>query len=62
MAGQLIQKGEDSWLLRVYRGRDPLTKKRIYKAVKFEGNQEQARVELDRAGSGAGRRKQGQAL
>ncbi len=48
MAGQLIQKGEDSWLLRIYRGRDPLTKKRIYKAVKFEGNQEQARVELDR--------------
>jgi hypothetical protein len=48
MAGQLIQKGEDSWLLRIYRGHDPLTKKRIYKAVKFEGDQEQARVELDR--------------
>jgi integrase len=48
MAGQLIQKGEDYWLLRTYRGRDPLTKKRIYKAAKFEGNREQAQAELER--------------
>ena len=48
MAGQLIQKGEDYWLLRIYEGRNPLTKKRIYRAVKFEGTREQAQAELDR--------------
>jgi integrase len=48
MAGQLIPKGEDYWLLRTYSGRDPLTKKRIYKASKFKGNQVQAQAELDR--------------
>ena len=48
MAGQLIPKGNDRWLLRIYKGKDPLTKKRIYKALKFEGNREQAQAELDR--------------
>jgi len=48
MAGQLIPKGKDHWLLRIYSGRDPLTKKRTYKASKFEGDQTQAQAELDR--------------
>lgn len=48
MAGQLISKGEDYWLLRTYSGRDPLTKKRIYKASKFKGDRLQAQAELDR--------------
>jgi hypothetical protein len=48
MAGQLIQKSTDYWLLRVYKGRDSLTKQRIYKAVKFEGSREQAQIELDK--------------
>jgi integrase len=48
MAGQLIQKSVDYWLLRIYKGRDPLTKQRIYKAVKFEGTREQAQIELDK--------------
>jgi len=48
MAGQLIQKSEDYWLLRIYKGRNPLTKQRIYKAVKFEGSREQAQMELDK--------------
>ena len=48
MAGQLIPKGNDRWLLRIYKGKDPLTKKRIYKALKFDGNREQAQAELQR--------------
>jgi len=48
MAGQLIPKSDGRWLLRIYEGRDALTKKRIYKATAFEGNQEEAQLELDR--------------
>jgi len=46
MKGQLIRKGTNSWLLRVYKGRDRVTKKRIYKATKFSGDEDQARIEL----------------
>ena len=48
MAGRLIHKRKNSWLLRIYKGNDPLTKKRIYKTVKFEGDRATARAELDR--------------
>jgi integrase len=48
VAGQLIAKGNDRWLLRIYKGKDPLTKKRIYKAHRFDGNREQAQAELNR--------------
>lgn len=48
MAGQLIQKSNDYWLLRIYKGRDPLTKQRTYKAVKFEGSREEAQTALDK--------------
>lgn len=48
MAGQLIKKSDDYWLLRIFKGRDPLTKKRFYKAVKFNGNRDQARAELEK--------------
>ena len=48
MAGQLITKGTNSWLLRVYKGVDPVTKKRVYKATKFIGDEEHARIELNK--------------
>lgn len=48
MAGQLIHKRKNSWLIRINKGRDPLLKKRVYKTVKFEGDRKAARAELDR--------------
>lgn len=48
MAGQLIHKRGDRWLLRVYKGRDPLTGKRQYKSITFKGDRNEARAELDR--------------
>ncbi len=48
MAGQLIAKGKDKWLLRVYQGKDTVTGKRRYRSVTFIGGKNQARVELDR--------------
>lgn len=48
MAGQMIQRGRDRWLLRFYKGRDPLTGERVYKSITFRGGKNQARAELDR--------------
>ena len=48
MKGQLITKGTNSWLLRVFKGVDPVTKKRVYKATKFVGDEEHARIELNK--------------
>jgi integrase len=48
MKGQLITKGTNSWLLRVFKGVDPVTKKRVYKATKFVGDEEHARLELNK--------------
>ncbi len=48
MSGRLIHRRKNSWLLRICKGNDPLTKKRIYKTVKFEGDRATARAELDR--------------
>jgi integrase len=48
MKGQLIRKGHDSWLLRIYKGHHAVTKKRIYKATKFRGDEEHARIELNK--------------
>ena len=48
MKGQLIRKNSNSWLLRVYKGVDRITKKRVYKATKFVGDEEHARLELNK--------------
>lgn len=48
MAGQLIQKSDNRWLLRIYEGRNPITDKRAYKSIIFRGDKEQAQAELDR--------------
>jgi integrase len=48
MKGQLISKGPNRWLLRVYKGKHRVTKKRIYEARKFVGDEQQARIELDK--------------
>ncbi|MDX6499904.1 MAG: integrase [Blastocatellia bacterium] len=48
MKGQLIRKGHNSWLLRIYKGHHAVTKKRIYKATKFRGDEEHARIELNK--------------
>jgi integrase len=47
MAGQLIHKRKNSWVIRINNGRDPLGKE-IYKTIKFEGDKKAARAELDR--------------
>jgi hypothetical protein len=38
MAGQLIQRGDRIWLVRVFRGRDPKTGKRRYLNHTINGN------------------------
>ncbi len=48
MSGQLIHKRKNLWLLRIQIDQDPLTKKPIFKTVKFEGHRGAARAELDR--------------
>ena len=48
MAGQLIHRRKNSWVIRIHNGNDPLSKKRMYKTVKFEGDRKAARTELDR--------------
>lgn len=47
MAGQMIHKRKDKWLLKVYKGRDPQTGRRIYKSFTFTGGKNEARAELD---------------
>lgn len=48
MTGQMIKRGENKWLLRVYKGRDPQTRTRLYRSVTFKGDRVQAREALDR--------------
>jgi integrase len=48
MAGQLIHKRKNSWVIRIYKSGVPLGTKRIYKTIKFEGDRKAARAELDR--------------
>ena len=37
MAGQIISRGKSTWLVRVYLGEDPLTKKRVYQNQTVRG-------------------------
>ena len=48
MAGQLIQRGERSWLVRVFVGRDPSTGKRKYHNKTIHGNKKDAQRYLNR--------------
>ena len=47
MAGQLIFRGDDKWLLRAYAGRDAASGRRRYKSVTFRGSRAEARARLD---------------
>src|SRR5690606_12306533 len=47
MAGQLIQRGERTWLVRVYLGRDPVTGKRRYHNKTIRGNKKDAQRYLN---------------
>ena len=46
-AGQLIQRGKDSFLLRVFLGRDATTGRRRYRNVSFRGNKTAAQKKLN---------------
>ena len=48
MAGQLIHKRKNSWVILIYKSGDPQGTRRIYKTIKFEGDRKAARAELDR--------------
>jgi integrase len=48
MAGQLIQRGERTWLVRVYTGTDPQTAKRSYLSKTIHGNKKEAQQYLNR--------------
>jgi integrase len=45
-SGQLIQKGKNTFLLRVFLGRDPATGKRRYRNLNFHGNKTAAQKRL----------------
>ena len=47
MAGQIISRGERTWLLRVYLGRDPQTGKRKYENQTFHGTRKDAQKKLN---------------
>ena len=46
MAGQLIPRGDRRWLVRVFEGRDPITKQRRYTSRTVVGTKKDARAEL----------------
>ena len=48
MSGQLIHRGKNSWVLRIEKNRDPLTKERVYRTRKFVGDRHAARAELNK--------------
>src|SRR5215472_14629101 len=47
MAGQIIPRGERTWLVRVYTGRDPQTSKRIYVNRTIRGTKKDAQQYLN---------------
>ncbi len=47
MTGQLIQRGESTWLVRVFLGRDPETGKRKYHNKTIRGNKKVAQKYLN---------------
>src|SRR5580692_2423462 len=44
--GQILERTESKWLLRVYQGSDPVTGKRVYDNCALTGTREQADDEL----------------
>ncbi len=49
MAGQIVPRGENTWLVRVYLGRDPRTGKRLYNNKTVHGTKKAARTYLNGA-------------
>src|SRR5437868_6459761 len=47
MAGQIIQRGDKTWLVRVYTGQDPATSKRTYHNHTVHGNKKAAQKYLN---------------
>ncbi len=48
MAGQIIKRGERKWLLRIFRGRDPVTGKRDYMNKTVHGTKKDAQQVLNK--------------
>lgn len=46
-AGQMIQRAENVWLIRIFLGRDPTTGKRLYRNVTIHGNKNDAQKGLN---------------
>jgi integrase len=46
VAGQIIPRGKNTWIVRVYLGEDPQTKKRIYQNRTIRGNKKAAEAAL----------------
>jgi integrase len=49
MAGQIIERGERTWLVRIFRGRDPRTGKRVYDGHTVHGTKKDAQRYLNGA-------------
>src|SRR5258708_15443468 len=47
MSAQLIHKGKNFWLIRIYKDRDPITGNKRFKTIRFVGDRRGAREELD---------------
>src|SRR5260370_3404308 len=47
MSAQLIHKGKNFWLIRIYKDRDPITGNKRFKTSRFVGDRRGAREELD---------------
>lgn len=48
MRGSIRQRGNRSWEIRLFLGKDPQTGKKLYRSVTFHGNKKQAQAELAR--------------
>ena len=46
-SGQIINKGKDKWLVRIYVGRDPVSNKRLYDSEVVNGRQSDAKSKLN---------------
>jgi integrase len=49
MAGQIIPRGERTWLVRIFLGRDPQTGKRLYRGHTIHGTKKDAQSYLNRS-------------
>ena len=48
MKGSIRARGQQSWQLRYYAGRDPATQQHVYRSQTFKGSKKEAQTELTR--------------